>query len=229
MQKALKKNKIKLTDDDVIRDYAVIQSSVEKIFSEENLIRVIKVLSSNPFIEMKVYENTNTPFTNLGKELATQCSVDKESYQRDKRERELKESLNELFGDQPIMKMEGYTSQYSAELRKYQLTGFLYITPIRILKTFLEKFYYTHIDETFDSVFREMEFISEDFKADVMRLHTELKFVGESIKKFEEDIISPGFWDIRPYFKKSDEGSLTDSDRSVGTKLINRINKRAEQ
>jgi hypothetical protein len=222
-------SKIELTENNVIKDYAVVQAAVETIFTEENLIKVIKVLSVDPFIELKRYANKKTPLINMGKELAAQFTVDKDSYLKDKTESDLKESVKALFNDIPIFELEGYTSEYSAELRKHQLPGLLYITPMRILKTFLESFYYAYIDENFHEIFKELEFSSEDFKTDILKLHTNLTFVGETIKKFDEDISSPDYWDLGPFFKKSNEGNLTEPDRKEAARLVNQINKRADQ
>lgn len=219
-----------IKQNEVIRIYALIQTINESIFSESNLASIIKVISGDPYIELKkiIYKNNNDLLA-LGKEITHQYIIDKERFIKEESEHELKKSLQSLFGNIPLETLKGYTSADSAELMKLQLPSYNFITALRILKTFFEKFYFAFMSDTFNEIFNEFEYNSDEFKENIVRHHTSLGLIGASISKFEEDLISPKYWDLNPYFKKYEEATITDKEIKEAVVLVNNVNKNADR
>ena len=146
---------------------------------------------------------------------------DEQRIKAEMKDEKITNELTELFGETPLLEVAGYSSELNEKLLANSAGAFMWIMPIRILKTFIAEYVTESVrillnDIVIEGFFNNPTYKS-DFSADVYAIHE----TAESIQAFEENFASE-----KKFSTAVIEGYLKDihSDSSFMKKLEDMIN-----
>ncbi|MFA6508531.1 MAG: hypothetical protein WCT14_20705, partial [Treponemataceae bacterium] len=97
-----------------------------------------------------------------------------------------------VFGDAPLLPLEGYSPEFSSLLIKANLSAFESIRPMSVIKSFLAAFYLPSLRPALTKAIVELDFRDIEFRTALSDEADSLGGVAESITTFEAFTISVG-------------------------------------
>ncbi len=137
--------------------------------------------------------------------------------------------LKKLFEGRPLCEMEGYNIENSRSIQVISSTGFTWITPLQITKTFLRDFYNEPIRALLEDIVIEGFFNIPSYKTDFSSIVYAAQESSSLLKKFEDNFGRGGKND-----KAILDGYIQDSRKDADfvkklTSSVDNINEEAHQ
>lgn len=212
-------------EQEILSHYAGIQEFLDTEVPSNLLADIIKSSSLEPNIELKKQEiNVNfikkiqTDILDLFKNLS-------DTYQKETTEKAYRSQIDQLFQNTSLLTLEGYTRETNKLLSSNGLPGLIYITALRLIKTFTISFYDESIEELLTYFLEKADFISPKYKDRLVVYHISCNELSKSIEKFENDLIDPKISKLLPIMQQCTEGNINPGSRKQIETTIKGINK----
>ncbi len=163
-----------------------IQSLLRHVFTEENLINLIKIGKKNPDFtpEKASYEgNYRKKYADY---LEDRFNVESNRLKTELQDELITTEVAQLFGNNPLAHVNGYNNELNATLKAGSPQSFTLTVPVQILKTFLQMYYDGHVKPLLNDIAIEGYFNTPAYKSDFASNVYAVNESMERIKKFEE-------------------------------------------
>lgn len=137
--------------------------------------------------------------------------------------------IKELFGDQKLEELNVYNSQTNEYLRSETPYSFIWITPLQVLKTFMQTFITTSVKTVLNNIVIEGFFNNQSYKADFSSSIYAMNEIENQIEEFEKSFERNGPND-EAELRGLIQDSRTNQDflKKVGS-LVDNINNQAHK
>jgi hypothetical protein len=197
--------------------------------SKEILLSLIRVIKEEP---------THTPMTPREKRdfleayrrrLVTQFDKDRDRILREQHESAIAADIRSLFGEEEILEIEGYDDEQDSLLRRESPNGFVWIKPLRILKTFIASEFEPQLKEAIKRILVEGYFDNKGFQNNLANILYQCERTGGRIVDFEEQMKGTGrisLVSMKRYIEEMRRG------KDIGTfltRLVDAVNDKARE
>jgi len=222
--KRLKKN---VTEVDEIKIKKIVSSmdTIHKTYLAPGmLLNLLRAINADPYFTIKTDKSTKTYLDVYKGKLSSRFQRDMEKVTRECTERDILQDLSNLFAENDLVEIEGYTEDMAKMLQTESFNSFTYIKPLRILKSFTIYHFENRIQETVKKIIINGYFENKKFKDRFINLFHSTQGTKDAISQFEHTLAATGevsINKIRKYLVDYKKG------KSVGyslNKLIETIN-----
>lgn len=171
-----------------------IEAVTKKILVPQTLKSLVMISKGNPDYEPKVASYKATARQDFVSYMERQFISDENRIKREIKDETIKNELNELFGSRELEVLNGYNTEMN-NLIQTASVSFMWITPLRILKTFLLMYYPEDLKALFSDIVVEGFFNNPTYKS---QFSSNVFMVNESLKhiiEFEQEFDKEGKYD----------------------------------
>lgn len=214
----------------------LILSSLKKIsyvlrhiLTTDNLQKFIFLCKKDTLIRPQFAEYSSNALSSFIENLQKQYNVEKQRIETEVQDEEVASEIKRLFGGADLEILEGYNAEQDAYLRQNGALPFLWITPVQILKSFINYYLDDKIKTLLNDIVVEGYFNNTAYKSDFSAAVFSALECSERLKNFEDSFARGNDNDIaliRGYVRDGHQ------DPDFGKKLsqmINQINNQAKQ
>jgi hypothetical protein len=208
-------------------------SQLDKIVSErlskETLLTLVRVIKDEPAYTPATPRERRDFLDSYRRRLITQFEKDRERILREQHENAIAADIRNLFGDAEILEVEGYDDERDSFLRRESPNGFIWIKPLRILKTFISSEFEPHLKESIKKVLVEGYFDNKGFQNNLANILYQCERSAGRVLDFENQMRGNGRISIvamKRYIEEMRRG------KDIGqflTRLVDAINDRAHE
>lgn len=105
--------------------------------SGDRLAALIRCAAGEPELELRTFAIEGDGLGKVVEAIAAEYWKKRNEYADESSRKRLDDRMKRIFGDIPLMPLEGYSEELSAALAEAGLGSFRYVLPLRILKTFI--------------------------------------------------------------------------------------------
>jgi len=214
------------------------RSRIDKLFSQLDsivsekldaniLLCLIRAIKGDPFYTPPTPRERKDFLEAYKKRLVTQFDKDRERMTRERHENAIAADIRSLFGDAEILEIEGYDDERDAMLRKESPNGFIWIKPLRLIKTFVAAVFDPMIKESVKRVLVEGYFDDKSFQNNLANVLYQCERAGARIAELEEQLNGSGrnsLASMRRYLEEMRRGK---DIASFLSRFVDSINDRA--
>jgi hypothetical protein len=179
------------------------KSKIDKLFiqlgkclsdrlGKEILLSLIRVVKEEPTFSPSTPREKRDFMDAYRKRLVNQFEKDRERIQREQHETAIAADIRSLFGDVDILEIDGYDEEHDSFLRRESPNGFVWIKPMRILKTFIANEFEPQLKESIKRVLVEGYFDNKGFQNNLANILYQCERSGGRITEFEEQLRGNG-------------------------------------
>ena len=129
------------TKKELLQNLRRIQAILKNVIDAETLKNLICISKNDPnFVPQKASYKENVR-KNFAEELQKQFMADEQRIRNEIKDNYVKQELSELFPDGNLEVLQGYNSDTMDIIGKNASSNFMWVMPMRILKTFLRRYY----------------------------------------------------------------------------------------
>lgn len=236
----LKKNLLHLAERVSVNSETTSKQHIEKTVNQLSrfmskkmppslLLDIIRLIKNDPYLNIQ----TDKPKTSYASAYRTRIT---NSFRRDidKISRHLRESyiskeLNEIFGKNELLTLNGYNDEENRLIASVEQNTFSMIKPLRIIKTFVVIKYQKAIRESVNKIIVNGFFDNKTFQNDFSDVYYRSEKSFDRIVTFEEERTSPGRLGIETVHKYIDEYKKGGRSINLLNKVIDEINLDAKE
>ena len=171
-------------------------SQIDKIVSDrlgkDILLTLIRVIKDDPVYTPATPRERRDFLDAYRKRLVTQFDKDRERILREQHESAIAADIRSLFGDAEILEIEGYDDEHDSFLRRESPNGFIWIKPLRILKTFIAGEFEPQLKESIKRILVEGYFDNKGFQNNLANILYQCERSGGRILDFETQLRGNG-------------------------------------
>ena len=171
-------------------------SQIDKIVSDrlgkDILLTLIRVIKDDPAYTPATPRERRDFLDAYRKRLVTQFDKDRERILREQHESAIAADIRSLFGDAEILEIEGYDDEHDSFLRRESPNGFIWIKPLRILKTFIAGEFEPQLKESIKRILVEGYFDNKGFQNNLANILYQCERSGGRILDFETQLRGNG-------------------------------------
>ena len=156
------------------------------------LLSLARAIKGDPRFEPSIPENKGEHFAAYKQALVGQFEKDRDRIQRERRETTVTADIAALFGSQEIDTIEGYDEEMDAYLRRESPCGFLWIKPLRVLRTFDGSVFEQIVKEPLKRILVEGYFDNKVFQNNVANVLYQCEKSASRIADFERQLTGNG-------------------------------------
>lgn len=205
---------------ELISNIKKIEFACNRILSPEILKGLIQIAKQNPDFEPSKAVYSADARQKFSSYFQDQYNSDESRIKREIKDARIKTELETLFGNKPMLTLSGYSDELNDLLIQNSSVSLNWITPLRILKTFVHSYYPDSVKALLNDIVIEGFFNNPAFKTDFSATVFNANEVEEKINAFEASFANDGTNSealIKGYIRDSHK----DSDFSK--KLISKI------
>jgi len=161
--------------------------------------------------------------------LIVQFDKDRERILREQHETAIMADIRSLFGEIDVFEIEGYDEENDSYLRRESPNSFIWIKPLRILKTFITLQFAPTLAESIKRVLVEGYFENKNFQNNLANVLYQCERSGARISDFEEQVKGNGRVSIVAMKRYIEEMRRGKDISSFLTRLVDAINGRARE
>ncbi len=193
------------------------------------IIDLVRATKGDPDIQLKA-ERENRDFVEAYKRRLRQLfERNRERIQRERHESAIAADVKALFGDSQIAQLEGYNEEEDAKIRREWPNGFLWIKPLRLLKTFVIMVFAPSIDETLKRFLVEGYFDNKAFQNNLANVLYQCERTLSHIEAFEEQLSGNSRLSIMTVERYAEEAKVGNDISTYLDRLLDNINARAKK
>jgi hypothetical protein len=193
------------------------------------LLALMRAIKNDPFYAPDV-ERQRRSFMDAYKiRLNTQFQKDKERILRERHESAITQDIKELFGDMEILEMEGYNEENAAMLAQESPETFVYVKPMRILKTFIFSLFQNQLQEAVKRILVEGYFDNKTAQNNLANIFYQCEHSSERFQAFEDQLNTNSRYSlvaVRRYIEEARHGKDV---QSFIIKQVENMNARARE
>lgn len=198
-------------------------------FDKEVLLGIMRSIRGEPFFVPPTPRERKDFLDSYRQRLVVQYERDRERLLREQHESSIATDIQSLFDDSTILEVEGYDEENDAFLRSESPNTFMWIKPLRILKTFILAFFEPFLKESIKRVLVEGYFDNKNFQNNLANILYQSDRSSVRIQDFEEQLKGNGrtsLISMRRYIEEMKRGK---DIASFLSRLVDTINSRARE
>jgi len=215
--------------EDLYKDLESLRNLLSSDFSSDMLADIIRCIKEDPAWEMKTTNSGADIFGDAVRVLTEDYQLERREFLRKRTEQDFLIHQKSLFGDRELLALGGYTQEIGTRLFNGGLPDFLYIRPLRIVKSFIEYFFQRQVYPALNSFFLEAEFVNPESKVTLRDAAEELDGLAKTIVKFEEDFVGASFSKINSIIERAANGFIDQTAKQRAKRTIDDINEEADR
>lgn len=159
---------------------------ISRVISQDKLKQLIRYAKEDASYEPRQASYTGSPRQEFATMLQERFEVDEKRMKSEIQDERISTELKDLFNDIPLEEVVAYNSIYNTKLQQGTSFSFMWIMPLRILKTFLHHYFPSTIHTLLNDIVIEGFFNNPDFKSSFSSLVFSAIGSEEMLKEFEE-------------------------------------------
>jgi hypothetical protein len=210
-----------------------ICAQLDRILAErlpsELLLALLRAAKGDPDYKPTTARGMRDLLDSYKGRLVQQFERDRDRIQRERHENAITSDIRLLFGEEEILEVAGYDEESDNYLRNESPTGFMWIIPLRILKTFIASVYEISLKESVKRILVEGYFENKNYQNNLANILYQCERSQARIAEFEELMMGNGrisLVAVRRYVEEMKRG------KDIGpflTRLVDAINLKAKE
>jgi hypothetical protein len=209
--------------------FSQIDNTISERLSKDILLTMIRVIKDDPYYTPATPRERRDYLNSYRKRLVTQFEKDRERILREQHESAIAADIKSLFGDENILEVEGYDDEHDAFLRRESANGFIWIKPLRILKTFIAVEFEPQLKESIKKILVEGYFDNKGFQNNLANMLYQCERSGSRILEFEEQMRGNGRISLMAMKRYIEEMRRGKDISSFLSRLVDAINEKARE
>ena len=217
------------TKKEILQNLRRIQSVIKTILDADTLKNLICLAKNDPnFVPQKASYKENVR-KNFAEQLQKQFVADEQRIRNELKDQYVQQELSELFPDGKIETLAGYNSDTMDIIGKNASTNFMWVMPMRILKTFLARYYSEPVRALVNDIVVEGLFTNPATKSSFSQLVYSVNDSANLISQFEA-----AFGSGQKYSVSTINSLIADSHKNAEftkklSHLVDNINEEAKE
>jgi hypothetical protein len=171
-------------------------TQLDKMISDrlgrEVLLALLRVIKNDPKYAPSTPRERRNFLEAYRRRLITQFDKDRERILREQHENAIAADIRSLFGDADILEIDGYDDEQDSFLRRESPNGFMWIKPLRILKSFVALEFEPQLKESIKKILVGGYFDNKGFQNNLANILYQCERSGGRIAEFEEQLRGNG-------------------------------------
>ena len=209
--------------------FAQLGKTVSDRLGKDILLALIRVIKEDPAFSPSTPRERRDFLEAYRLRLVTQFDKDRERILREQHESAIAADIRSLFGDAEILEVEGYDEEHDSFLRRESPNGFVWIKPLRILKTFIAGDFEPLLKEPVKRVLVEGYFDNKGFQNNLANILYQCERSGGRILEFEEQLKGNGRISLMAMKRYIEEMRRGKDIASFLNRLVDAINDKARE
>ena len=215
-----------LDDEKLFAPFVKIQELLETVFSADTIKDIIRSAAMDPLLKLETEQVTLDFVEEIRSSLIKSFARERNVYAKQTAEKQLRSLISGLFGAEALPGLEGYAVETNNRLNEAGFPAFRYITALRLLKGFAQRFYLPQIKETVFFMLDMGRIVNEEFLQNLKGGFEAANDLLMHIEKLEEDL-SDSKYSYLPVMLKT-LPDLDKAGRRKALKTIEDANRRAD-
>jgi hypothetical protein len=190
--KRLKKNVTEVDEIKIKKIVSTLDTIQKTYLSPGILLSMLRVINADPYFTIKTDTSTKSYLDVYKGKLSSRFQRDVEKVTRECTEREILKDLSQLFNENDLVEIEGYTEDMAKMLQAESFNSFTYTKPLKILKSFTMYHFENKIQETIKKIIINGFFEDKKFKDRFVNLFHAAQGVKDAISDFEHTLTATG-------------------------------------
>ncbi|HUX39678.1 MAG TPA: DUF5312 family protein [Rectinemataceae bacterium] len=183
-------------DDTKRKHVAKLVSKIDQMLVDSldpaRLIALARAIKGDPRYVPVVPLRHEEHFAEYKQRLVTQFDKDRDRVSRERRETAMGSDIAALFGSMEIVAIEGYDEEMDSYLRRETSTGFLWVKPLRVLRTFILGVFEPIVRDSLKRILVEGYFDNKAFQNNAANLLYQCEKSASHIADFEKNVAGTG-------------------------------------
>jgi hypothetical protein len=215
--------------DKIDKLYSSIEKTLNGKLSQGVLLALMRVIKEDPAFAPSTPRERKNFIDVYRKRLIAQFEKDHERILHEQRDHAITQEIKTLFGDAEILEIAGYNEENDTFLRRETPNGFLWVKPLRILRTFIASEFEPHLKEAIKRILVEGYFDNKGFQNNLANILYQCERSGGRIVDFEEQINGTGRHSIMAMNRYIEEMRKGKEISSFLSRIIDVMNKKARE
>ncbi len=168
--------------------FSQLDKTVSERLSRDILLAMMRVVKDDPAYTPVTPRERRDFLEAYRRRLVTQFDKDRERILREQHESAIAADIRSLFGEADIAEIDGYDEEHDSFLRRESPNGFIWIKPLRILKTFVAVEFEPRLKESIKRILVEGYFDNKSFQNNLANILYQCERSGGRIVEFEEQL-----------------------------------------
>jgi uncharacterized protein (UPF0305 family) len=209
--------------------FAQLAKEAQERLGKDTLLALMRVIKDEPLYAPSTPRERKDFLDAYRKRLVNQFDKDRERILREQHENAIAVDIRSLFGDEDILEVDGYDEEHDSYLRKESPNAFVWIKPLRILKTFIAADFEPQLKESIKRILVEGYFDNKGYQNNLANILYQCERSGGRIAEFEEQLRGSGRVSLiamKRYIEEMRRG------KDIGTflnRLVDSINDKARE
>ena len=180
-----------------------ILSSLRKIsailnhtLNKENLVLFLKVIKQTSNIQFQEASFTSNKISDYVMRLSRQFTTTFDRIETELQDQQISDDTNSLFEGKQLIEVEHYNQENSNFFVSVGFPSFLWITPVKILKSFVHYFFSEQVQSLLNDIVVEGFFNNPDYKSEFAQKVFTCTETINKIKEFENLFAKGGTYDM---------------------------------
>jgi hypothetical protein len=195
----------------------------------ERLGAIIRCIQGNPGLELRSADDDARGLDRIVTTLKEEFGKKRREFVEIQERKDFDRKMHFLFGDVPLVPLEGYTQESSVILSDGGLIGYKYVLPMRILKSFLTLHFRAFVAPAVSALSVEADIIDKEFKIAIGDGVEAVNTVALAVAKFEEDMTVAAYSKSGTIVDQVSKGLLDASVKAKARRMIDEINASADR
>ncbi len=178
--------RVSVSQDDILARLKKIATALNKVLNPDILKDLIALGKKDSEIAPEASASTATPLQDYVARQKAMFSSDTERLRMEYQDQERLREIKAIFGEKPLLPLNGYNPQINAILQDNTAFSFLWITPMQVLKSFITYYFTEDIQTLLNDIVVEGFFNSPEAKTDFSSAFFECSEVVNVIQSFED-------------------------------------------
>jgi len=209
--------------------FAQLDKTMAGRFNKEILLALIRSIRGDPFFVPPTPRERKDFLDSYRRRLVVQYEKDRERLLREQHENAIATDIQSLFGEAEILEVEGYDEENDAFLRGESPNSFMWIKPVRILKTFIVAFFEPFLKEPVKRILVEGYFDNKNFQNNLANILYQCDRSSARIQDFENQLKGNGRVSLVSMNRYIEEMKRGKDIAAFLSRLVDSINARARE
>ena len=174
----------------LVENLKKISSIIKNILSPEKIKLLISLAKNDPLYKPAVAQYNNQASKKFAEMMRAKFRSDEQRIKTELKDDKVRKNLDKLFENTFLMTLNGYNYQTNEKLQKESSFTFTYITPMQVLKTFVNTYLSEGIRALLNDIVVEGFFNNPAYKTEFSNCVFSSLEIADNIKEFEDSFNS---------------------------------------
>jgi len=209
--------------------FVQLERTASERLSRDILLALMRVIKGDPNYTPATPREHKDFLETFRKRLVTQFDKDRDRILREQHESTIAADIRNLFGDEDIMAIDGYDEENDSYLRRESPNGFVWIKPLRIIKTFIAVQFEPQLKESIKRILVEGYFDNKAFQNNLANILYQCERSSARIVDFEALLHGSGRISLTAMKRYIEEMRRGKDIASFLGRLVDAINDKARE